>query len=221
MTLNQNDQTYRIEINDPKLQRYLSGKTIIPRATFDPLRGHHNRDLEVIDIGHPLVQSLIDMGKDLTFTSNDVYGRTAAVQTADVLMVSAVYTFLARYTIQTDPVSIVEELLTAGINLHSGEALSNEQIKKALEAKPVAIARTVDEIKDDLNLALNRDDLKSILQKKTDERCGTLRVDRTKIKENLMQGGYHQWLEGFERVIPSSTDLLCVTIYYPDIKGGK
>lgn len=221
MTLNQNDQTYRIEINDPKLQRYLSGKTEIPRATFDPLRGHHNRDLEVIDIGHPLVQSLIDMGKELTFTSDDVYGRTAAVQTADVPVVSAVYTFLARYTIQTDPVSIVEELLTAGINLHSSEALSDEQTKKAQEAKPVAITRTIDEIKEDLKLALNRDDLKSILQKKTDERCGTLRVDRTKIKENLMQGGYHQWLEGFEQVIPSSIDLLCVTIYYPDIKGGK
>jgi superfamily II DNA or RNA helicase len=221
MTLNQQDQTYRIEIRDPKLQRYLAGKDLIPRATFDPLRSKNDKDLEVIDIGHPLVQSLIDMGKELTFTSDEIYGRTSAVQTPDVPVVSAVYTFLARYTIQTDPISIVEELLTTGINLYSGGILPDDQMKKSLAAKPVRLTRTMDEVKEDLRLALNRPDLQSIIQKKTEERCGILRSERKKIKEKLMRGGSPDWLEGFDKVSLSSTDLLCATVYYPDIKGGS
>lgn len=221
MTLNQNDQTYRIEIHDPKLQRYLSGTKLIPRATFDPLRGKNNKELDVIDIGHPLVQSLIDMGKELTFTPGDIYGRTAVIQTPDVSVVTAVYTFLARYAIQTTPVSIVEELLTTGINLHTGEILSQEIMEKTRTAKLAPTTRTPDEMKEDLHLALDRKDLDSILKKKTDERCGILRTDRRKIKETLMQDGNHQWLEGFETVIPSSIDLLTVTMYYPDIRRGN
>lgn len=219
MTLNPNDQTYRIEINDPKLQGYLKGTSLIPHATFDPLRGKNNRELDVIDIGHPLVQSLIDMGKELTFTPGNVYGRTAVVQTPDVPVVSAVYTFLARYAIQTNPVSIVEELLTTGINLHSGKVLSDEIIEKTRNSTHVPTSRTPDEMKEDLHLALKRQDLDSILKKKTDERCGTLSADRRKIEENLQKGGNHQWLEGFASVIPSSVDLLTVTIYYPDIRS--
>ena len=59
------DGTFRIEILDNRLALGLDRK-IIERATFDPLRGRDDPELEVIDLGHRLVRNLIDLVKQLT-----------------------------------------------------------------------------------------------------------------------------------------------------------
>ena len=70
ITENQGDNTFKIEIHDSRLSQGLDCE-IIDRATFDPLRGRDDPELEVIDLGHPLVRNLIELIKEMTFTSND------------------------------------------------------------------------------------------------------------------------------------------------------
>ena len=51
------DGTVRIEILDNRLSQGIE-KNVLPRTTFDPLRGRDDPELEVIDLGHKLVTKL-------------------------------------------------------------------------------------------------------------------------------------------------------------------
>lgn len=220
MTENPRDKTFKIEIRNSRLMQGLD-HNIIPRATFDPFRGHGDPDLEVIDLGHPLIRNLIELVKDLTFTSDNIYGRTAAIKASSAKVVTAVYTFLTRYTIHTEPVSIVEELLTMGVNIYSRELLADEDIRSLLESEPLPNERTIEEIRQDLHLALERNDVDELISQKVQSRCDQLISERTRVKESLLESGEHEWLEGFDRITPASSDLLCVTLYYPGLGGGS
>lgn len=220
ITENPGDNTFKIEIRDPRLSQDLDDNTI-SRATFDPRRGRDNSNIEVIDLGHPLVRNLIELVKEMTFTSNDTYGRTAVIKTSEAKAVSAVYTFLARYTVHTEPIAIMEELLTVGARIHSGELLGDEDVRALMASEPLPDGRTVEEMSHDLHLALERDDINKILSQKAQNRCAQLILERTRVKENLLESGGHEWLEDFETIDHASVDLLCVTLYYPKPGGDR
>ena len=69
-------------------------------------------------------------------SESDVYGRTACIATKEATKVSAVYTFLARYAVHTQPVSIVEELLKVGFEVHDEGKLSPVDVEELSHAKP-------------------------------------------------------------------------------------
>jgi len=220
MIPNIGDDTYKIETHDDRLLEGAEDKTIL-RATFDPLRGHDDPDLDIIDLGHPLVRNLIELVKELTFRSDDTYGRTAAICTDSADSVSVVHTFLSRYAIHTQPVSIVEELLAFGKLLYSDGNLSAEKIQELQNSQPLADRRTEQEIKEDLVRALSGEDIRTLMRIRAEERCATLIEERKQVKKKLSEDGQHEWLDGIDMVTRASEDLLCTTIYYPNPRGGN
>ena len=93
-----------INVLDNRLTAGLNEKMVLKEQPLIRLRGRDDPELEVIDLGHRLVRNLVDLVKQLTFSSkeSDVYGRTACVATKAATKVSAVYTFLARYAVHTN-----------------------------------------------------------------------------------------------------------------------
>jgi len=218
------DETFKIDlsnISDKRLSQGLSDP-ILKRVTFDPLRGRDDPELEVIDLGHRLVRNLIDLVKQLTFSSkdSDIYGRTACIATRNAPKVSAVYTFLARYAVHTQPVSIVEGLLRVGFEVHGEGKLSQADVDALSRSVPVVHTRTEAEMKEDLSSALSKLNLETALQKRAEERCAELAVERAKVKKSLEGRGEQQWLEGIDNLSVASVDLLCVTVYYPALGGS-
>jgi superfamily II DNA or RNA helicase len=212
------DGTFKIVIRDNRLTHGFD-KHVIPRATFDPLRGRGDPDLDVIDLGHPLVRNLIELVKQQTFAPTDIHGRTACVTTKATHRVSAVYTFLARYAVHTNPISVIEELLTLGLEVYGDEELSKDEISRLLVGTPEPELRTSDEMKEDLTVALSKEDLDERIRKKAGERCQELVVERQNVKKSLEAKGEREWLEGIDRLSVASVDLLCVTVYYPALGG--
>ncbi|MCJ7763387.1 SWF/SNF helicase family protein, partial [Candidatus Bathyarchaeota archaeon] len=215
------DGTFRIEVLDNRLSQGLE-KTVLQRVTFDPLRGRDDPELEIIDLGHRLVRNLIDLVKQLTFSSKDtaVYGRTACIATRSATKVSAVYTFLARYAVHTKPVSIVEELLRVGFEVHGGSKFSQADVEALSRSVPVVHSRTKPEMREDLVAALSKPDLEKELAGRAEERCAELAVEREQVKKSLEGRGEQQWLEGIDNLSVASVDLLCVTVYYPALGGS-
>lgn len=214
------DGTFKIVISNSQLIHGFE-KNIIPRATFDPMRGRGDPDLDIIDLGHPLVRNLIELVKQQTFTLTDIYGRTACVTTDAARKVSAVYTFLARYAVHTSPVSIIEELLTLGLEVHGEEELSQDEVNKLASGEPVPSSRTVEEMSEDLTIVLSKKDLDEKLRKRAEERCQLLMIERQNIKKSLESRGAHEWLEGIDKLSVASVDLLCATVYYPVLGGSS
>jgi len=218
------DGTFRIDlsnISDKRLSQGLNDP-ILKRATFDPLRGRDDPELEVIDLGHRLVRNLIDLVKQLTFSSkeSDIYGRTACIATRNATKVSAVYTFLARYAVHTQPVSIIEELLKVGFEVHGDSKLTQADVDSLFRSVPVVHGRTEPEMREDLGAALAKLNLDAELRQRAEERCAELAVERAQVKKSLGGRGEQQWLEGIDKLSVASVDLVCVTVYYPALGGS-
>jgi hypothetical protein len=219
------DGTFRIDllhVLDKRLLQGLSDKLVLDRATFDPLRGRNDPELEVIDLGHRLVRNLIELVKQLTFSSreSDVYGRTAFVATKAATKVSAVYTFLARFAVHTSPVSIVEELLRVGFEVHGDGRLSQAEVDALYSSIPVVHGRKETEMREDLVVALSKPNLEGELKRRAEERCAELVAEREQVKKSLEGRGDQQWLEGIDKLSVASVDLLCATVYCPALGGA-
>jgi hypothetical protein len=219
------DRTFRVDLTnilDKRLLQGLNDKLVLNRATFDRMLGSNDPELEVIDLGHRLVRNLIDLVKQLTFSSkeSDVYGRTACMATKATTKVSAVYTFLARYAVHTNPVSIVEELLKVGFEVHGEGSLAEAEIEALSKAEAAVNCRTGTEMREDLAISLSKSNLEEALKLRAEERCSELTTERGQVKKSLEGRGEQQWLEGIDNLSVASVDLLCVTIYYPALGGS-
>lgn len=214
MIVNESDKTFKITLGDSRLISHV-GRDTLDRVIFDPLRGKENPRFEVIDTGHPLIQKLIELGKELVFSNSGFYGRTSALSNDIVQKPLVQYTFLARYTIHTEPISVVEELLTAGISLDGEDKYDWETLTPIVSAPPKPRKESLDQVRNDLKNALSLAAQSPYLEEEAQIRCRYLIEERQRIKESLEAESDHSWLEGYDTVSLASVDLLTLTLYYP------
>ena len=210
------DGSYRIAITDPNLQTASVGE-VIERATFDPEVALDDPDLVGLDIGHPLVRRLIEEVKQNAFREAEHYGRTAYVVTQAVDEVTALIHILARYVVNTDPISIIEELLPVAVPVYGGKPRWGEAARPLVEAEPAAETLPPADVLEDLELVLERRDLETLLKTAVDARLEELITERRKLKQQMEAQGGQQlaWLQGIDDVSPASFDLLTVRLLYP------
>ena len=232
-----NDGSYRIAITDPNLQTASVGE-VIERATLDPEAALDDPDLVGLDIGHPLVRRLIEEVKQNAFGFDtpdfdtlrysaqaatqpklqaEHYGRTAYVVTPAVDEVTALIHILARYVVNTDPISIIEELLPVAVPVYGGKPRWGETVRPLVEAEPTAETLPPADILEDLELVLKRQDLETLLDMAVNARLEELIAERRKLKQQMEAQGEGQlaWLQGIDDVSPASFDLLTVRLLYP------
>jgi len=216
------DGSLRIVIRNPALQTTSMGE-IIERATFDPEWGLDDRDVTVLDLGHSLVRRLIEVVKQSAFRPGGPgaavhYGRTAYMVTGDVEEVTALFHLLVRYVVQTDPMSIMEEILPVAVPVYGGKPLDAEATRRLLEATPVAEARTEEEVRETLADALALKGLEEILGDAVEQRRRALVAERRRMREQVEQregAQVAEWLRGIDEVAPGSFDVLTASVYYP------
>ena len=210
------DGSYRIAITDPNLQTASVGE-VIERATFDPEAALDDPDLVGLDIGHPLVRRLIEEVKQNAFLQADHYGRTAYVVTQAVEEVTALIHILARYVVNTDPISIIEELLPVAVPVYGGKPRRGEAVRSLVEAKPEAETLPPVDVLEDLELVLEMEGLETLLGTAVNARLEELIAERRKLKQQMEAQGGEQlaWLQGIDDVSPASFDLLTVRLLYP------
>jgi len=230
--------SYRIGLTDPALQTASVGD-VIERATFDPEWALDDPDVTLLDVGHPLVRRLIEevkqnafraqiapgepraSGEPLAEDSGVHYGRTAYVVTPDVDKVTALFHLLARYVVNTDPTSIVEELLPVAVPVYSLEpqAITGDPVQLLLEPHLSDQTRIESEVREALGDALGVPELDSLLEGAVEERRRELMSERARMRDQMEQQRGAQpaeWLEGIDDLAPGSFDLLTVEVLYPE-----
>lgn len=210
------DGSYRIAITDPSLQTASVGE-VIERATFDPEAALDDPDLVGLDIGHPLLRRLIEEVKQNAFLQAEHYGRTAYVVTRAVNEVTALIHILARYVVNTDPISIIEELLPVAVPLYGGKLGWGEAVRPLVQAEPTAETLPPVDVLEDLALVLELEGLERLLETAVNARLEELIAERRKLKQQMQAQGGEQlaWLQGIDDVSPASFDLLTVRLLYP------
>jgi hypothetical protein len=217
---------------------------MIERATFDPEWALDDPDLTLLDVGHPLVRQLIEAVKQQAFVvgasapsqgfvvgasaPSSHYGRTAYMVTPDVEEVTALFHLLARYVVNTQPSSIVEELLPVGVPVYGGEwdvlegqhmSFTGEEARRLLEVRPSAETRTLSEVREVLADALSIQGLERLLEDAVEARRKELVAERRNMRQQMEQREGAQaaeWLHGIDDLSPGSFDLLAVTVLWPE-----
>jgi superfamily II DNA or RNA helicase len=189
------DGSYRIALTDPALQTASVGG-VIERATFDPEWALDDPDVTLLDV------------------------RTAYVVTPDVQEVTALFHLLARYVVNTDPASIIEELLPVSVPVYGfePEVVTGEAVESLVDPDPSGQTRTGGEVQEALQDAMGIPGLESLLEGAVEERRQELVAERNRMRRQMEQQEGAQpaeWLEGIDDLAPGSFDLLCVAVLYP------
>jgi len=227
------DGSWRIAITEPALQTASVGE-VIERATFDPEWALDDPDVTLLDVGHPLVRRLIEAVKQNTFFGEGnnkgcPYGRTAYVVTPDVDEVTALFHLLARYVVNTEPTSIVEELLPVAVAVYGGYASGvrrhsssgkRQQVARLVDAQASSQTRTEAEaeVQEALADALGVEGLDGLLEDAVETRRRELVAERARMRGQMQEVEGAQpaeWLEGIDDLARGSFDLLTVTVLFP------
>jgi superfamily II DNA or RNA helicase len=210
------DGTFRIRLSNPAVRTTALGEEIA-RATFDAREAVDDPDLQVLDVGHPLVRRLIEVLKHATFLSGEHYGRTAAMTTSAASEVTAVLHILVRYLVRTEPIGIVEELVPVAYPVYGGVPLSAEAVNHLLAAVTLPEQRREDEMRETLRDALQETDVTALIRDAAEACRRELVAERRAMREKLAANGAAEaaWLHGIDDLSVASTDLLTVCIYYP------
>lgn len=190
--------------------------------TFDPERATDDPDLDLMDMSHPLVRQIIELVKQKTFEveERDLYGRTAA-WSAEIEEVMVLEHFLVRYSVQTDPVSILEEIIPIGFPLYHNNEIKEEDIvppekaEELFELDRSNPERTKDELKKDLKKA-SHTDLSDIHKEFAEEKKNEI-IERRKKFLSKFQNDNPEWAEGMLDVDIASIDHLTTSILYPKV----
>lgn len=211
------DDTFRISIQHPDLKLPGLPETI-KSATFDPNKGLENPEIEVLDLGHPLVRRLMDLIKQETFNlEHGSYGRSAAMLTNDVKEMTAVLTLLVRFVTDTTPVQIFEDLVTLALPVYSEKKYNKDEMENLADANPAAGRLTNDEVTETLEYVLQRADLTKLIEERIHARKDEVIKDRKDFRQSLNRDV--EWLTDSDKIDVGSWDILAVNILWP--AGGE
>jgi superfamily II DNA or RNA helicase len=213
------DHTLRIDFGSSLLA--VPGQdSVIEKATFDPKLALQNKDIVQLNAGHPVVRRAIELVRQSVFDGKNArYGRTAALATLAVNRVTLLYHFLARFTVNTRPIGIIEEIIPLACDLNGGNPLDAKEINALWRSNLEKMKRTNEEIIPHLQKAIEPSVYTPALQRRLEERLMAIKRDRSELKKKFIDAD-EAWLGGIEDVSLASSDLLSVTVYYPAIPGG-
>lgn len=207
-------ETIKLTLSD-RLQA--PGYSVIDRATFDSKVALENPDIVQLNVSHPIVKRLLELAKYSIFdVQSDDYGRTAVITTPEVAKLTALYHFLVRFTVGTNPPSVIEEMIPVACNLIDKESLSQDDISKLLKSKPVPNHRSKEDLLHHLEIALDSEAYSNAFEATVELRLIGIKKERTALKERLLKDGDDQaWLDGIDSVSMASSDLISVRMYEP------
>ncbi|MHA1842719.1 MAG: helicase-related protein [Promethearchaeota archaeon] len=177
-------------------------------------------DVEGINLKNPLVSGLVEKIKNEAFSSdNEFYGRTAAYLSPIVSQVSVIYFIKIRYVVNTRKKSLMEEIVSLGLDLFSGERLDDDLVQKIWNSEMHNHDKPDLVIKKHLSKALNIPNLDDLFSELSNERLSSIIQERRKMISDLNKQGITTDLFGIDNIDVAGIDLLTLTIIYPPVGG--
>jgi ERCC4-related helicase len=174
---------------------------------FDPIIGFNDPTVDVVDLAHPLLRRLVDLGLE-RLRNPGCRGRIAARLSTATHMVCAVLWLLIRYAARTDPPVLLEELMPMSCPVY-GDGPQPPPATTVLAGPPRDAPKDAEDIADAAEVLFARADL--------DDRIN----DHTRRRAAQLSSGYDEldaaWAEGLSQVEVMSCDVVAATIVWPEI----
>lgn len=211
--------TLRIEIANPRL-RVPGIPAILEKVVLDPEERSIHADAVVLDVGHPLVRRLNAVMREDALKQTEEGARTAAHYVKGQRGTWLVGHGLLRATAETNPPTLLEEVVTFGIRagLSGTLSLSAEEIVQAGSQSPSSRAAAREQALATLAQLYSKPEWKEAEKQAVTNALANLRAHRTAMKSELevAESGRSKWLDGFDDVQEVGFDLYCLTLLLPE-----
>ena len=211
--------TLRIQINNPRL-RVAGMPDFLETVVLDPALRPLHGDATVLDVGHPLVRRLNAVIREDALRASDEGARTAAYyvhgQHGMVLLGHGVL----RATAQTEPPTLLEEVVTFGIGARAAgvKLLIAEGVAEAAarEASPRPVVRA--NAQELIQALASESAWDQARQEAVTWALAALRSHREAMRAGLADTSPQEaaWLRGFAQVEEIGFDLSCLTLLLPE-----
>ena len=175
------------------------------RFTFEQSLGIDDPGIDVVDLAHPLLRRLIDATLDESRLP-ECRGRVAARTVVTDAGRAVVLHVLIRYVPQAQPPVLLEEIIPVAYRMSSGEELPTTPL---LDAAAGAGTQHRDDVLEDAATVLTDPALRTRLSEVAQKRAESLAQRHSSLTA--------EWAQGLAQVSPTSTDLIAVTIFYPEV----
>lgn len=209
------DQVFMISLNDKRL--LLPGRSAqMDDVTFDKNYAARNPKVELIDLSHPLVNRLVQLLKQQIYLeTSSHYGRIAYKISHSIDKPVAIFKVLVRCVVETEPTSIIEEILTLGFYIYQEEILSSQNVELFEKSEPLQGNRTTTEVKEDIQEVFNNKYWEKELSEMIDNYLKKIKEERNNLLETFDNTNLPDWLQGVTDVSYASHDILTLTMGYP------
>jgi len=205
----------KITINDNRLLSPNMNRTI-ERATFDKKHAATHPNIVLIDISHPLITRLINLIKQQAALSSDFYGRIAYKGSDQIKKTCVIMKALVRYVVETSPSSMVEEIITIGLEPYSKKKIPTKIVSNFESSSSKLCTRTDEEIKEDIEEALSSNAWKEYLEEEIKVKQKQLVKERENLINRISSNEVlPSWLDGITQVAFTRFDVLTITVGYP------
>lgn len=205
------EDVYEIKIYDDDLK--------VPNAaniiTFNPTIGLAKGDIEVLDLGHPLIWRAIEKVRHLMYQYKINSGRISGIFTKDCESLIAVIAVLVRYMVNTNPTTVMEEIIHIPVDIYEDRILSQKIANNLLSAKPTGEVPAID-IKDSVEELYKDSKHLKYIDEAVSQKLIIHKSEREKIKGTINKDCESiSWTKGIEDIAVTSKDILTITLYYP------
>jgi len=211
-----NEKVFEIHLNNEKLR--LSGREKdLPNITFDKNYAITNPDLELIDLSHPLLNRIVQLVKQQMYLeSSEHYGRIAYKISNTITSPVVILKVLTRFVVNTEPTSVIEEIIPIGFYVYNSKIMSSQEIKNFEDGNPLPGQRSDEEVKEDIEEVFSNNEYwMTELEKNINDYQNQIISERKKILESFEDTSLPEWLNGATDISFASQEVLTLTIGYP------
>ncbi|MHA1338828.1 MAG: helicase-related protein [Promethearchaeota archaeon] len=181
---------------------------------------HHN--IEGLNLKNPLVAGLIEKVKYEAFSDkNKFYGRTAAFSSYKTKILMAIIHIKIRYVVNTEPKTLMEEIAKFGVDIFERKLIEENIVNDIWNSEWKNHNKKDIEIKKHLEKTLKMPELNDFIKQITQKRLKDLIRQRKETIDKLKKQGAATDLKGIDDINAVGSDLLTITLIYPELKGGK
>jgi len=179
------------------------------------------QDIESVSLKNPLISNLVEKIRNETFSEeNRFYGRMSAFASKEVSMINTIFHLRIRYLVNTEPKSMMEEIVSIGFDLFKEETIKTSQIEKIWNNEWLNHNKKNVELSRHLEKSLVIKDLEKYFEKKAKEQLELIIKERKEMIESLEKQGFASDLKDIDKIDVIGIDPLSITLVYPNI-GGK
>lgn len=177
------------------------------RFTFDRDIGVDDPEIDVVDLAHPLLRRLVDITLDEAQLP-ECRGRLATRTIQTDAGRAVVLHSLIRYVANATPPVLLEEVVPVAFSLSSGAEIASDALLDAPLGKGT---QHRDDVMADAAEVLADGSLRTRLDEVAVHRAQVLAERHSE----LVAG----WARGLDEVVPTSVDLIALTLLYPEVSS--